>query len=299
VVENLNFAVANKEIQEMLAKANAARAKRPTTGGGRPLDSQTAADLEEAYGLASQGKWLDASVLAKRLLDKNPESVRVLLLKGLLDTHMNFTDESIKTYGAVVLHDASEPEGHAGLGLAYARKKMWKEAAETLARAVKLRPDDSASQTSLGEALLALGRKDEALAALKEAVSLDDEDPQAWYLLGEAHLAMNDFGPAESALRRSVHIRPDNAMAFAHLGLAAFQNGRVEEAMMAANQALKMQPTLPDAYYVVGLVLHRTGRKEEAERVVTTLQNLDPKMAQRLLDAVKAQPKPPEEKKGK
>jgi len=287
VIEAINFAVASKEVHVLLEKAEAALTKQHSTHLKQPLDAQSTADLAVAYERIGAGNWLNAKTLVEDLRKKNPQNVQILLLEGLINTRLNFVDDSVKAYEAAVRVDPDEPEGQLGLGTAYYKKKMWKEAADALTRAAKLKPDDAEAQRTLGLALRQLDRKDEAIKALKEAVSLDDEDADTWMALGEAYLAQNLFSPAEDAFKKTIHLRPANGLAHANLALAACQNGHLEEARRAAEMAIRMMGS-PYAYYVMGVVLLKSGSIPDAERIVETLQKTDAKLANQLLEAIKA-----------
>ncbi|MBE3132265.1 MAG: trypsin-like peptidase domain-containing protein [Acidobacteria bacterium] len=297
IVESLNFAVSSKEVHEILKKARAAKAKLAVRPAQKPLDAQSMTDIGQAYEMVAAGKWMNAASLADSLRKKNPENVQVLLLKGLVDTRLNFPDEAMKTYETLIRLDPNGAEGHIGLGLTYTKKKMWKEAADALGRAIALSGEDASAQKALGQTLTNLGRKDEALKAFKEAVRLDDQDPEAWMSLGEAYMDQDLFGPAEEAMKSTLRINPHNPMAYAFMGMAAFKAGRINDAMQAAEMALKLQPGLPYAYYVMGLALNRAGRRGEAEQIVENLQKIDATLGGKLLEAIKAGGAAPAEEK--
>ncbi len=288
VVENINFAVSTKEVHEILPKAMETKAKLTVASRGKPLDAESAADFSKAYDLVGKGKWLDAAALARALAAKNPDNVDCLLLAGLVDLCVNIPDDAIRDYQAAIRASPSEPEGHLGLGMAYVKKSMWKEAAETLKRVVDLRPEDGGAQRALGQALMRLERKDEALTALKEAARLDEEDFGAWMELGQAYLDQKIFPMAEDAFRRAISLNPNEPMAHAFLGMAACENGRYAEAMAAAERALQMRPDMPYALLVKGLVLLRTGHADQAKQILETLQKSAPDMARQLTEALNA-----------
>jgi len=298
IVENINFAVASKEVQELLTRAMAAKAKLPTTAAGKPLDGLAVTDLAKAYEHVGKSKWLDAAVLAQSLRKQNPENIEVLLLSAFLALKMNQPDEAMETYKKVVELDPNEVEGHLGLGLAYNDKKMWKEAAEVLAKAVQMRPDDASVQHAYGKALLELDRRDEALSALKESTRLDPMDADVWLALGQAYLAQKLFSPAEDALKTVIRHRPDNALAYAYLGLVAYHNGRMNDAKEAAGMALRIQPGLPMGFYVMGLAFANAKEWDNARKALGSLEGTDPKLFKELQDDIKSKGGDPTPLKG-
>jgi len=286
IIENLNFAVSSDEVHAILAKADAAKADLDAAARGQPLDDQAAADLARAYELIGKDRLLDAAGAVQALAERYPENTQVRLLEGQVSMRMNFADEALKAFEAVVRLSPNEAEGHLGIGLAYSRKKQWNKAADALNRAVTLSPADPVAQRALGAALLELRRHDEALSALKESVSLDDGDPKAWMTLGEAYMAQELYTPAEDAFRSVLRLRPNNALAHARLALAAYRNGQFDEAMSAASTAVRIRPDLPDAYYVMGLLLHRAGKKKKLRQVTDILKQIDPERARKLAEEI-------------
>jgi len=298
IVENINFAVASKEVRELLTRAMAAKAKLPPATAGKPLDKESVERLTKAYEHVSKSQWLDAAVVTKELRTKNPENVEVLLLGAFLALKMNQPDEAQETYKKIVETDPNEAEGHLGLGLVYNQKKMWREAEEVLSRAAKLRPEDASVQHAYGQALLELGRKDEALSALKESTRLDPEDPDAWLVLGQAYLAQKLLSPARDAFRTVIRHRPDNALAYAYLAVVEYQNGQIDEAHNAAGRALHIQPGCAIALHVLGLTYVHKKDWENARKALGALETVDPKLFKELQDEIKAKGGDPTPLKG-
>ncbi len=285
VIENLNFAVASGEVRDILAQADQAKADLAIEQG-QPLDDQAAADLARAYELIGDDKLLEAAGVVQALAERFPENTEVRLLEGQVNMRMNFAEEALKAFEAVVRLSPNQAEGHLGIGLAYSRKKQWQQAADALGRAVDLTPEDPVAQRALGAALLELQRHDEALSALKESVDLEPHAPKAWMTLGQAYMAQELYTPAQDAFAKVIQFKPNNALAHARLALAAFRNGQFDAAMSAASAAVRIRPDLAEGYYVMGLLLAHAGKKKKLREVVGALQQLDPQRAAQLAEEI-------------
>jgi len=288
IVENINFAVASDEVHEVLNAAFAARTRQDGSRGA--LEPAAAAELGRIYSLIGQKQWLDASGAVKTLAQRYPDNPQIRLLQARIAMRMNFLDEAIAAYEALVRLAPDLAEGHLGLGLARSKKQEWEAAAEALERAVALAPDDPIAQRALGRALLEAGRKDPALKALKEAVRLDDDDPEAWFHLGRAYLEQELYDPAEDAFIHTLRLKPDKAMAHAYLAMAALRQGRVQEALKAAVVAARMRPDLGYPLYVFALALHKAGQKEVFEKAKAQLEKTDPDLAEKLIEEIGTEP---------
>lgn len=77
------------------------------------------------------------------------------------------------------------------LGMLFALRQSFNEAADLLQRAVNRTPESAEAQDHLGSVLQALGRHVEAIACHDAALSLDPDNPEAHYNLGVALQALN------------------------------------------------------------------------------------------------------------
>lgn len=104
---------------------------------------------------------------------------------------------------------------------------------ETLARAVRARPDDANAQLDYGQALLQARRASEALKAFDAAARLDPSDPAAK----------------------------------AYGGMVVYLAGLVDESIRRLDAAVAVDPSYPDARFFRGLV-HLRGRNDPATALV-------------------------------
>ena len=166
-------------------------------------------------------------------------------------------------------------------GLLRLQNKEFAEAAELLARAKALAPDDRELQLNLGLALqnagrhaealehfaqlqkstpqapasflyaatslLALGRPDAAFQAAGEACSRAPQLPQAFYVYGQALLALNQPKRAEEAFAAALQKAPSWPEGWISCGIARYRQGAIEGAKAAMRQALQHAPDHPAA----------------------------------------------------
>jgi len=145
-------------------------------------------------------------------------------------------------------------------GLLLMSRSRWDEAAEALARAAELSPDDPAVHAALGQTYQEIGRQAEAAAAFQKATALSEavlkerekaDDPQA--IAGHADVLWSQGRLEEAvagyqraiALAEERKFRPDLlAWLYRSLGRAYWELERWAEMAEAYNRAVALSPGL-------------------------------------------------------
>ena len=167
--------LANRTAQELAATA-------PQSVEAMELDA-------EAY--ESQGKWDEALVEYRKILDQHPKTPgihyrlgRIILAQPQTATSV---DDAKKEFGAEI---ASHPENAPSefmLGDIARQAQQWDEAAEHFSRATKIDAGFSEAYLGLGIALNAQQKYQNAIAALEPYVKMEPSDPAGHYQLAIAY----------------------------------------------------------------------------------------------------------------
>jgi tetratricopeptide (TPR) repeat protein len=150
------------------------------------------------------------------------------------------------------------------LGLIKASQSKYKEAAEYLARAARIHPNDASIQFNLAKALADSGNDKESLAHHKKAVALAPDNPEAWLNYGKS---VSKLGRHEDALvlyENALSLKPDYAEAAINKGAALKELHRYDEAIVLAERALIINPNLVEAWSNIGAALKELKRFDEA-----------------------------------
>ena len=185
---------------------------------------------------------------------------------------------------------------------------------------VQLRPADADAHVMLGNAYTEMERRQEAIACYQEALTLDPNSFDAHLGMGKAHFDQGSYAEAIASYRKALKIRPRSANAHLSLGLALSNAGKYDEAMQAFQKAKELDPgvvegqvltgkaylqagmyaqaieSLKDAvhadqehaqaYFNLGRAYLRVGDKGLALEQQRALENLDPRMANQLLNMI-------------
>jgi tetratricopeptide (TPR) repeat protein len=267
--------------------------------------------LARAWHLHQQGRWDEAELLYRRLLDDAPEDGELLHLLGVLlhqrgdygravrwlsraatcapnsaVIHSNWS-EAARLHGDVatalqaaeqaVRLDPQLAEAHNQLGLALQASGEMQRAEAAFRTAVSLRPGFALAWNNLGHLLQVQGRNEEAIAAFQEALQADPHLPHALSNLGQALLEKGDKEQAEHYLRQAVAVAPQFAEAWSNLGNLLRAQDKLEEAIRCYRHALQLRPDVAMIHGNLGQALQQQGHLAEAIACYSRAAQLDPR----------------------
>lgn len=139
------------------------------------------------------------------------------------------------------------------------------QAAQHLAEAVRLEPDQAAHFASYGLVLNRLGKRDEAIKALAAAVRLEPDATDVQFNLGTLLKAVGRTDEAVEHYAAAVRLNPADADYRNNYGNALRLVQRHDEAIAELQEALKLAPESPQPRYNLALVYAETERKNQAQ----------------------------------
>ena len=155
-------------------------------------------------------------------------------------------------------------QAHTSLGIALLQIGKIQEAITHFEQALRIKPDYAEAHYNLGFALAQLGRTQEAIAQYQQVLRIKPDFAMAHYNFG---VALEQAGKIEEAIahyEQALRINPNYAVAHNSLGTALGQTGKIEEAITHFEQALRIKPDYDDAHNNLGLILKNQGKVPEA-----------------------------------
>jgi tetratricopeptide (TPR) repeat protein len=142
---------------------------------------------------------LEALGAARTLGMSNDE---IFLYLGLANLALGYTSEAEKDFRLSLFKNPENARAWKGLGETYMKDKKWREATESIGKAMHLAPDDS--EAAMDDAVITLNEGDLSGAAQKlERVSSRPDAPQITnYYRGHAYLRMGKNAEAREAFQR-------------------------------------------------------------------------------------------------
>jgi len=166
------------------------------------------------------------------------------------------------------------------LGLIKASQAKYKEAAELLARAARIHPNEASIQYNLAKALADSGSESESLPHHKKAVELAPTNPEAWLNYGKTLLNLGFYDDALTICDKAISLKPDYAAAYINKGAAYKELSRYDEAIAFAERALTINPNLAEAWNNKGIALKELKCSEDAINSFDRAISLKPDFAE-------------------
>lgn len=242
-----------------------------------PLALQLAGAIEY-----QQRSYLQAETYLGKALQISPglPLARQLLIAGYL--RAGHPDKALDALQPVLGSIDKDSTLLALAGEAYLQHGEPNKAAEYLAKASKLEPDDAAKKTSLAMAHLAQGNSENALQEL-EQISVSDKGITADLALVAAYLRGNQLDKALKAIDGVEKKQPDNPATYNLRARALLAKKDVDGARKSFEKALSINPTFFPAVASLANLDLIDKKPDEARKRFETLLTADPKNIQALL----------------
>jgi superkiller protein 3 len=260
------------EIRRQLATAYL-RATQPTSA---LLLLENAAAAEDHYLAASAYFYLhrlaEADRESARALEKEPGDPRYLLQRARIDQRMGRHLESLDLLQHASRAEPQWPEPYYSSGVAYYLLRRYRDARQSLDRALSLEPDSVRALFLYSACLANEGRNREGEDFLLQAIRNEPENARFYYHLGAIRLRDNRSAEAQQAFEKAIRLRPDYAPPHYQLGKLFVRSNQLQSASEELEKAVHYQPDLAQAFYHLGRVYARLGDKEKSQQALSTFQ---------------------------
>ncbi len=192
--------------------------------------------------------------------------------------------------------DDGLPELHHSKGLAYLMKHDPEKALQCVKKAVRLKPNYSDANNTLGKLLIDSGQYDEAIPPLQLAAqdALNREAYKAWTNLGILSYRRGDYRQSEVYMSRAIEEAPAlSCVAYYYRGQIRVRNKQWKIAIGDYSEASKkLCSQFGDAYLALGMAYQQDQKFELARKTFLEIQRRYPntKLAEQALDQLKYLP---------
>jgi len=138
------------------------------------------------------------------------------------------------------------------VGVALLEQYKAKDAVESFARALEIKPDLLVARMNLSIALYYLPDADGAKREAEKALKRDANAPQPHYILGLIARSQNRFEEAIAEFQKVLKIDPDDVGSNINVGQIFGQQKRSAEAIAAFRKAIEAEPYNETALYNLG-----------------------------------------------
>jgi tetratricopeptide (TPR) repeat protein len=249
------------------------------------LEAQVAELLKAGEELEGAGKFEEAEVMYRRVVEMAPKSARGWLQLGLLlDEELERYDEAEKAYRKAIEIDHKFVPAWMLFGLLLQEKlERYDDAEKAYRKAVEIGEKSAWPWAGLASLLYEkLSRYDEAENAYRKAIEIDQEFAPAWIgLAGLLHEKLERYDEAEKAYRKAIEIDESLAWAWAWLGqLLDEKLERYDEAEKAYRKAIEIDEKSAWTWAHLAYLLHENlERYDEAEKAYRKVIEIDQQFA--------------------
>jgi tetratricopeptide (TPR) repeat protein len=164
---------------------------------------QAAAEVQAAAEKIRQGEYDTALTDLRAILEKSPEDPNALYLLGMAYLKKNMWAEAAESFLRVNELAPMFPAAYYQLGVCYQQLEEQDKALDSYRKAMELDPANPDSPYNAGLILFAESSVDEALELFEKALSLRPDDPAALEMIGRCHIHKGDFPKAVDLLEKA------------------------------------------------------------------------------------------------
>jgi len=219
--------------------------------------------LQEGYALHQSGNLSAADQLYRKILEREPEHVDALYLRGRLCGQCGELTEATQCLARAIELMPYLVDAHVDLGNVYRLQGALEMAAEEYRRATTIAPGNALAYFNCGIMLKEMGNADGALEYLQEAKRLEPELAEASVIIAYLYLEQLKYEKAIEQFQEVLRRTPERAEAQYGMGIGFYNLQNLEEAICAFKAAVDLRVDYSEAYFNLGLALHRQGEFDE------------------------------------
>ena len=226
--------------------------------------------------MARQGQFEDASDMARRALEIEPDSAVAHSTLGQAAAAGGDLDAAEASFQRAVELDPNTPRAHAGLADIYFAREDFQAAVDAATAALNLNDQLTAAYGIRGLANNALGNSAEAYGDLAMAITVNADDPAANLAFAQVYEAQDNNSQASTYYRKVTTLpnSPPASRVTAHVALGRFavQDLNYDAAVNEMESAVAADPNSDEAKAGLGMANHAAARaKRQAQDIAGAL----------------------------
>lgn len=225
------------------------------------------------------GNLAEAERLARQALRQDPQSLRTLLLIGIIEAKTQRFQDAQATLARVVERWPNGFEGRMWLSRVLLFLQRPEEAVEHAEAGAKLQPNEAWASIQLGTCLTLSGRAAEAEPVLRRAVQLAPKLAESHEALGITLKELGDMSGAADAFQAVWDLNPASESAGVRVAETLFESERYAQAEAAGRKLVAAFPNSSQAHSVLARSLIRLEEAESALSHAETAAALAPRDA--------------------
>lgn len=230
-------------------------------------------------GLLAMASW-GAIELAERLKAKAGLALigsAAVLACGLASrVQVGYWHDSVGLFEHALAVTKGSTIAHTSLGDALISLGKTNEAMAHFSAALEIEPEDALAHGNIGNVLLGQGKTEEALARYKQGLQFSPKNPELNHNIGMCLARLGKFAEAVPYYSAALQLRAEYADAYLNLGNALAALGKFDEAIANYATVLRLKPGYAPAHLNIGNALTQQGKQVEAAAQYIEALHLQP-----------------------
>lgn len=181
-------------------------------------------------------------------------------------------DNATHILSVMINENPANAQAHLNLGVVYAQRAQYHEAAREFQEALHLDPTNDVVRVSYVKALINELQYPTALPVIQDYLYRKAHDFDALELTGEVDCGLGNYAEAETLLQQAVAINPDHYNARYFLGFALVRLDKPLAARAQLEKALQLNPGSSEARFQLAVTLRSLGLQDQAREEFKIIQ---------------------------
>jgi tetratricopeptide (TPR) repeat protein len=224
--------------------------------------------IEQLIGKAIEyfqgGSPKQAEEILLGILNTQSNNLPALEILGLIKASQGNHFESAKYLKKAVKLNPQNPATQYNLAKALSEGKDYLRALIHQEKALQLAPNNPDGWLNYGQTLAHLKRHEQALTAFNNVLTINPNNMEAWLNKGLACSQLERHTEAIDHYHKAIKIKSDNAKAWLDLSTSLGALKRYEDALHSCKQALQLQPKYPEALLNQGTAYNELKQYDQA-----------------------------------
>jgi predicted O-linked N-acetylglucosamine transferase (SPINDLY family) len=202
--------------------------------------------FDKALIFFSNGKFDNAEIICKELLEKNPESFELINLIGAIYLQQEKYDEAIIQFKKAIKINTLHPSLYNNLGVAFKKNDDFKGSIKYFEKAIELNPNYSEAYNNLGTAYMNLMDYKKSYQNYNKALELKTDYAEVYFNLGILHSGVNNFKEAITSCEKAISLKKNYIEA---IQLRAAMFSAIKEHVLAIKEYGNLKKIEPNEYF--------------------------------------------------
>lgn len=220
--------------------------------------------IRKITSLCQEKKFAEAIKMSKDLTSQYPSEPVLFNVMGVAYAETGDYKNAIDSYAKALLIKPASAQIHCNMGVALKSQGNLEAAIEHYKHALNLDHSNYAANLNLGNVLKEQGKPKEALRYYESVLATNPQSAQLHYNIGTTYHQLGVLNSAIEHYRRVIAINPRSVEVYNNLGVALRDTNKIDGAIDSFRKALDLNPEFLDALNNLGVTLRDAGRVEEA-----------------------------------